>query len=704
MRNDVKFSGWTLTASGPACDQFLESVFFTGSGRMGARGCAAFRPQERPLDAGLFVAGIFDRISGGSPITDFAALPTPVWCRIELGGETAQFSSPVTRTLDLRTGELSLEYTVSAAGHRAAVTERRVFPMDTPGLIFQRFVINSNVPATLTLGIDSSPCNCPIPDDQVKENDEMVRMFRPCGYASDGSGLSAEYETRYTGLRISYRMAASSPAGAETCGGAPRFTGRALSVDTCCQIRTSRDLDPRLDAEFPGSISYDSALVRAGAALGRRREDSDVAIDGDPEAQSAVRYVIYQLMANCSSRDPSVSIGARGLTHTRYKGCCFWDTEMFILPFFLLSDPEAARSLLSFRVRTLPQAREHARKMNGTGARYPWMVSLDGSEQCESWDIGCSEVHVTADIAYALGQYLDWTGDGGFFLGGGAAALIETARFWPSRYSPAPDGGVNLLFCKGPDEYCGITSNNLYTNVMVRHNVDLAARAAERLSRLDAGQYAQLGLTGDEIKSWRELYGKIKLPRDPETGRWRQDDTFHLLEPVDMGALKPDDSAAYSRVCFDALQRLKVIKQADVLLLMTRMPELFSREEKLAAWEDFEPLCIHDSTLSFATHALFAAQNGLSDDAMRYFTKALWLDLRDVMCNTGKEGLHLACLGETYQSLVFGFAGLHLEDSQPVLSPNLPEGWRSLRFRFHFRGARFEARVTHDGAVIEPLA
>ena len=145
-----------------------------------------------------------------------------------------------------------------------------------------------------------------------------------------------------------------------------------------------------------------------------------------------------------------------------------------------------------------------------------------------------------------------------------------------------------------------------------------------------------------------------------------------------------------------------LIKQADVLLLMTRMPELFSREEKLAAWEDFEPLCIHDSTLSFATHALFAAQNGLSDDAMRYFTKALWLDLRDVMCNTGKEGLHLACLGETYQSLVFGFAGLHLEDGQPVLSPNLPEGWRSLRFRFHFRGARFEARLRSATAAPAP--
>ncbi len=701
MRNDVKLDGWTLTASGAECDQFLESVFFTGSGRMGARGCMAFRREERALDAGLFVAGIFDRISGGSPITDFVALPSPIWCDWELDGLDARVCSPVTRTLDLHTGELRFEYTVEAGPQRARVTERRVLPMDSPGQIFQRFAVEGDCPASLKLGIDARVSNCPIPDDQVKENTEVVRMFRETGFGVTTQGIEAGYETRHTGLKLTYRMSFHSPVEGVADGKTLRFTGRSFAVESVCGIATSRDVDPRLACPLPDSAGYNSALDRSRDALARRWAGCGVAIEGDSEAQSAMRYVIYQLLANCSSRDGTVSIGARGLTHTRYKGCCFWDTEMFLLPFFTLSDPEAARNLLRFRVGTLPAAREHAARMNGSGARYPWMVSLDGSEQCESWDIGCSEVHVTADIAYAAGQYLDWTGDTEFFLNGGAEMLVETARFWPSRYSIAPEGGVNLLFCKGPDEYCGITGNNLYTNFMVRHNIALASGAADTLSRLDPEQYARLGLSAGEVEEWRALAAGIKLPRDSRTGRWRQDDTFHLLQPVDVAQIKPDDSAAYSRVCFDALQRLKVIKQADVLLLMTRLPELFTDGEKLAAWEDFEPLCIHDSTLSFATHALFAAQNGLAEDAYRYFSKALWLDLRDVMSNTGREGLHLACLGETWQTVVFGFAGLHLENGKPALAPHLPEGWESLEFPFSFRGRRYFARVTHGGAELE---
>ena len=643
MRNDVKLDGWTLTASGTERDQFLESVFFTGSGRMGARGCMAFRREERPLDAGLFVAGIFDRINGGSPITDFVALPSPIWCDLELDGVGAAVCSPVARTLDLRTGELRFEYTVEAGSHQARVTERRVFPMDSPGQVFQRFTVEGDCPAALTLGIDARVSNCPIPDDQVKENTEVVRMFRETGFSSSAQAIEAAYETRHTGLKLGYRMSFRSTVGGVADGKTLRFTGRSLAVESVCSVATSRDADPRLASPLPDSTGYASALDSARAALERRREDCDLVIDGDDGAQSAMRYVIYQLLANCPARDGTVSIGAR----------------------------------------------------------YPWMVSLDGSEQCESWDIGCSEVHVTADIAYAAGQYLDWTGDTDFFLGGGAELLVETARFWPSRYSPAPEGGVNLLFCKGPDEYCGITSNNLYTNCMVRHNIALASAAADTLSRLAPEQYARLALSAGEVGQWRALSAGIKLPRDGKTGRWRQDDTFHLLQPVDVAQIKPDDSAAYSRVCFDALQRLRVIKQADVLLLMTRLPELFTDSEKQAAWEDFEPLCIHDSTLSFATHALFAAQNGLYEDASRYFAKALWLDLRDVMSNTGKEGLHLACLGETWQTVVFGFAGLRLRQGMPVLEPHLPDGWRSLELRFRHHGKRYTASITHDGAEIK---
>ena len=687
MRNDVKFDGWTLTARGGERDRFLESVFFTGSGRMGSRGVTALRTEPRPLDCGLFVAGIFDRINESSPITDFAALPTPVWAEIDLGGRRAAICSEVTRTLDLRTGELRIEYAVTGG---ARVMERRLFSLTDPGYVFQRFEISSDAPVTLTLGVDESPRNCPIPDDQVKENSEVVQMFRTL----ESGPARRAYSTRFTSLRLDYELSfGPAPEGFTPEGGA-RFSGRSFCVESACRVVTSRDADPRLRQLDQEEAAYGAALSRARDELGRRWAGCEVKIGGDPDSESALRYVCYQLMANCPARDGTVSIGARGLTHTRYKGCCFWDTDMFIMPYFLLTDPESARCLMDFRVHTLPAAKAHAKKMNGAGARYPWMVSLDGSEQCESWDIGCSEVHVTADVAYAAGQYVDWTGDGDFMRRGGAEMLIETARFWPSRYSPAPGGGVNLLFCKGPDEYCGITSNNLYTNCMVKHNIAIAAATArEYLPEVPEA----------EIDGLERFSAGIRLPRDGKTGRWLQDDTFHLLEPVDITTLKPDDSAAYSRVCFDALQRLKVIKQADVLLLMSRFPERFSPEEKLAAWEDFEPLCIHDSTLSFATHALFAAQCGLSGAAKRYFDKALWLDLREVMGNTGKEGLHLACLGETYQAVVFGFAGLHLEDGKPALAPHLPEGWDSLEFPFRFRGEAFTARVTRGVAEITKL-
>lgn len=280
------------------------------------------------------------------------------------------------------------------------------------------------------------------------------------------------------------------------------------------------------------------------------------------------------------------------------------------------------------------------------------MAALDGTEQCETWDIGCSEVHITADVVYALDQYCRITGDQEFYIHYAAEVYVETARFWQSRYTYHPDTDTaDLLFCKGPDEYCGITSNNLYTNVMVQHNLALACKAAEDLHDLAPEKYAALGLSESEAARWQHLRRIIPWPRDPNTGHLSTDDTFHLLEPVDISLLKPDARASYHRVCFDRLQRYKVVKQADVLLLMTRLPELFTPEEKRTAWDDFEPLCLHDSTLSFASHALFAAQNGLFAPANEYLKKALLLDLRDIMGNTGKEGLHLACMGEVWQAV-----------------------------------------------------
>ena len=292
--------------------------------------------------------------------------------------------------------------------------------------------------------------------------------------------------------------------------------------------------------------------------------------------------------------------------------------------------------------------------MNCLGARFPWMTSFDGSEQCETWDIGCSEIHITADVAYAIDNYCKKYNDKDFYLNSACELYAETARYWFSRYTYDADHKVaNLLFCKGPDEYCGITTNNLFTNVMVKHNLTLAIDAAKDLKEKNPALFRKLAITESEINSWKDLKRDIPLPRDPKTGHLTTDDTFHLLEPVDLAEIKPDDSASYHTTCFDRLQRYKVIKQADVLLLMTRLHDLFSEEERLTAWNDFEPLCLHDSTLSFASHSLFAVQNNLQEKAIYYFNKALFLDIYDVMNNTGKEGLHMAGMGEIWQAALY---------------------------------------------------
>lgn len=428
-------------------------------------------------------------------------------------------------------------------------------------------------------------------------------------------------------------------------------SGKTLTFDKAACILTSRDVDPRI-ANIPEDWSYDALLEEHKKAWEVTWFKCDLDIPAlDDELLAGLRYSMYNLMGSCNAKDPTVSIGARGLSHGRYKGCYFWDTDMFMLPFFLGNDLEAARNLCDYRVRSLPAAKAHSKKMNTAGARYPWMAALDGSEQCETWDIGCSELHITADVAYALDAYCKKSGDEEFYLDKAAEVFIETARFWISRYTYRPEtGDADLLFCKGPDEYCGITNNNLFTNVMVQHNLDLAIQAAKDLKKKKPELYRTLGITQEEIDHMAVVRNAIKWPRDPVTGRLTQDESLHLLEPVDMDQIKLDAGASYHHVCFDRLQRYKVIKQADMLLLMSRMPHLFTEQEKNTAWKDFEPICLHDSTLSFASHALFALQNGFMEQGFEYLKKALLLDLRDVMGNTGHEGLHLACMGEAWQA------------------------------------------------------
>ena len=659
MRNDLHLTPWTVSHKGPGwVDEFCESIFFLGNGRLGIRGYVSSEPSRRPIQKGVYLAGIFGEIKPG--ITDFVNLPTPVCDKIRIDGAEAELCSHIERVLDLKEATLTMGYTLGAGEKTLHVEYQRFLPKDQPAVIMQRLVFTPDADMDLSVssGIQPDSCNSPIPDDQTKANTETIQLSQLVSTSASETGIHCSFSILGTNLAVlqevqfrcpDFRYARST--GTEVEYTAAAKAGKQIIFDKAACILTSRDVDPRI-ASLPDGWNYDTLLSGHRAAWEAAWTKCDLTVPSlDAEMQTGLRYSMYNLMGSCNAKDPTVSIGARGLSHGRYKGCYFWDTDLFMLPFFLENDLEAAKNLCDYRVRSLPAAKAHSQKMNTAGARYPWMAALDGSEQCETWDIGCSELHITADVAYALDAYCKKSGDEAFYLDKAAEVFLETARFWISRYTYRPETGeADLLFCKGPDEYCGITNNNLFTNVMVQHNLGLAIQAAADLRRKRPELYHALGITQEEIDRMAVIRKAIKWPRNPVTGRLAQDETLHLLEPVDLNHVKPDAGASYHHVCFDRLQRYKVIKQADVLLLMTRMPHLFTDEEKQAAWEDFEPLCLHDSTLSFASHALFALQNGIREKGYDYLRKALLLDLRDVMGNTGHEGLHLACMGEAWQA------------------------------------------------------
>ncbi len=658
MRNDLSLKSWEVSCQAEGWrEDFFESIFFLGNGRMGVRGYLSPEPDKRPIQKGLYLAGIFGEIKPG--ITDFVNLPTPVWSSIRIDGEPAALDGPVYRSLDLKTATLTMTYVLGCGGKRAAVTEQRYLPKAHPALLMQRlrFAPEEDMELTVSSGILMESCNSPIPDDQTKHNAEWIQLSHPIAASASETGSLCRFSIQGTDLTVTQQISHRSPDFA--CAGNQAYrvqagAGRCVTLDKAAAILTSRDVDPRIKP-LPEEWDYDVLWAEHREDWAQTWQSCDREIPSlSGDMQTGLRYAMYHLMGSCNAKDPTVSMGARGLSHGRYKGCYFWDTDLFMLPFFLKHDLEAAKNLCAYRVRSLPAAKQHARDMNTAGARNPRMAAQDSSEQSETWDIGCSELHITADVAYALDAYIRSSGDEGFYLDGGAEVFLETARFWVSRYTYRRETGeADLLFCKGPDEYCGITNNNLFTNVMVQHNLALAIQAARDLEEKRPEQYRRLGITPEELRQMDTLRRAIKWPRDPATGRLRQDESLHLLEDADMTRLKPDAGASYHHVCFDRLQRYKVIKQADTLLLMTRLPGLFTREEKQWAWEDFEPLCLHDSTLSFASHALFALQNGFTEQGYDYLEKALLLDLRDVMGNTGHEGLHLACMGEAWQAALF---------------------------------------------------
>jgi len=428
--------------------------------------------------------------------------------------------------------------------------------------------------------------------------------------------------------------------------------------------------------------------------------DFDVFLRGQGHLQQALRYNAFQLMQS-TGRDGRTNVPAKGLTGEFYEGHYFWDTETFIIPFYLFNRPQVARKLLEYRYHILEEARKNASRVKLEGALFPWRT-INGKEASGFFMGSTVQYHIDADISYAIYLYFTATGDYDFLYNEGAEILVETARMWFSCGHFEQDEGK---FCFnevcGPDEYKPGVNNNCFTNFMARFNLRFARDTVEEMKENESDKYEalkdKLDFCEDELDDWNRAIDNIYLPFNDELGIHPQDDSFLNKEPLDIEEIPHEELPLVSNWHPLTIWRYQVIKQADVILLMLLQGDKFTLEEKKANYDFYEPRTTHDSSLSPAVYSIIASEIGYTEEAFKYFIQISRLDLDDFNENT-YMGLHTAGLGSAWMALVYGFAGMRNYHGELSFRPYLPDQLDGYQFTIYFRGRQLRLRVTEKGA------
>lgn len=428
-------------------------------------------------------------------------------------------------------------------------------------------------------------------------------------------------------------------------------------------------------------------------------QDVDVKIEGDEALQQAFRFNAFHIL-QAAGKDGQTSTAAKGISGEYYEGHYFWDTESYILPFFAFQRPKVARNLLLFRYNTLKQARENAKRMKLDGALFPWRT-INGKEASGFFMGSTVQYHINADIAYAVDLYYQVSRDQEFMENYGLEILIETARMWLSlgSYIPLKNNKFCFNVVCGPDEYKPGVNNNAYTNYMAKFNLDIAVKMAEIIKNKSPEKYNRLAkrinLKEKEIKKMREIKENIYLPYDEELEITPQDDSFLYKNPIEVDNIPEAELPLVKNWHPLIIWRYQVIKQADVMLLMLQLGNKFSSELKTKNYDYYEPKTTHDSSLSPSIYSIIASEIGYKEQAYNYFMQTARLDLDDYNENA-YQGVHTACMGGTWLSLVQGFAGMRLFNGKLYFHPHLPDAWNSYQFRLRFKGSQIEITVREN--------
>jgi trehalose/maltose hydrolase-like predicted phosphorylase len=720
---------WFLTQSEwtPEKSIYFETIFTQSNGYMGVRG------YTEEANTGLksfregYLAGVFGqideaalkqvRVDYGWPMVAMITLPELFACEIKLEGESFSLSEGTidffSRSLNMYNGVLSRHVSwVSPTGLRTRLLFERFLSAAEPHLGMQQVTLlpeNWNGKAVLTFKLDGAyPTYFRCGDRSLPHLPEDLIENPQINLGATGEG-NLTVRAKGTGDTVGI---ASSVAGAPCAMSARNSTvlkqevvltlkkRESASVLHSVAVVSSRDeVEPSRVPEAATNIArdalkvgYHSSLAESEEVWRRRWAMADVTIDGPARDQAYLRFSSFSMLQMAPFHTDKISVPARAYAFNRYHGLYYWDSETFLLPYYLHTYPEVAKNLLNFRYRTLEGARRNARRLKAPGACFPWMTDSETGTEQAPWCIGDYVWHQNADIAYAIDQYAQATGDSEFMRDKGLEMLVDTARFWMSRLEEDKAGVVHLHNTVGPDELDQHGRDNGYTSLLARRHLQLVARwltnlkAAEPKAAKALAEKLEIG--AGEIGSWTKAAQRMAVPLVPGRNFPLQDEFLLGKKPLDFKGLTADEAFAMRHTH-------RVVKQADIIVAMYLLQEEFTVEQMRDAYDFYEPMTLHFSSLSYNTHSIIATKIGREEQAYDYFCKAAGLDLDDGR-GTIDDGLHAAALGGTWQTLVYGFVGMRLLPKGISFEPRLPDAWKSVSLRILYRGYRLNLTLTHD--------
>ncbi|MCC8188165.1 MAG: family 65 glycosyl hydrolase [Bacteroides sp.] len=739
MKKYLKTDEWNIIEEGfdPECLRASESIFSLGNGRLGQRGNFEEAYTEDSLQ-GSYVGGITyaDRTrvgwwKNGYP-SFFSRVPNaPNWSGIyvrlideEL--DLAQWDvEQFTRQLDMKEGISYRDMTVeSPKGHKLRIHVEHINSMAQQNLCLIRYRVTSiNYEGKISL---VPYINGDVTYEQSNFNEKMWNILK-AKTSSDHAYIWAQVKREDSQLTcaLTYELFRNGKTvtGTQIKIEKEKLTGFSAGTDVkpgdevtllkYTAIVSTLYCDRRKLVEQAVKEAREARQAGWNTLLDAHRkvwqdiwDTTDVVIEGDPAAQQGIRFNIFQLYQSYRGEDPRLNIGAKGFTGEKYGGNTQWNTELCCVPFFLLSSPrEIVKNLLLYRYNQLPKAIENAEKLGFTNgaALYP-MVTSNGEECHNEWEITFEEIHRNNIIAYAIDQYTVMIGSTGYVAKYGLEVLIAISRFWSQRvsFSQAKQQYV-LLGVTGPNEYENNVNNNWYTNYSCVQCLKKAIEYIEMTARKYPDEYARTcrntGFEISETKRWKEIIDKMYLPEDTEQGIFLQQEGYldKVLETVD--SIPTEERPVNQHWSWDRVLRSCFIKQSDVLLGMYLYYYHFDKETVGRNFHFYEPRTLHESSLSPFVHSILAARIGETEKAYDLFLRATRLDLDDYN-NEVHQGLHVTSMAGSWLAIVQGFAQMQIQNDILRFSPIIPEKWEAYSFYLYFKGCRIQVRVTQNDILI----